>query len=123
MKFSDKVILVTGSTRGIGRGIALAFAREGAKVAVNGTKSKLCGEVVEEVRSAGGKGLSVPGDISKTDVVRNIFRKVIGELGRLDILVNNAGIVYVVDCVDTTDDQWDLTFAVNCRGVFRISTA
>jgi meso-butanediol dehydrogenase/(S,S)-butanediol dehydrogenase/diacetyl reductase len=118
MDFEDKVVLVTGSTRGIGRGIALAFAREGALVAVNGTKSDLCEKVADEVDSSGGKGLSVPGDISKTNVVKNIFQKVIGDFGRLDILVNNAGIVYVVDCTDTTDEQWDRTMAVNCRGVF-----
>jgi meso-butanediol dehydrogenase/(S,S)-butanediol dehydrogenase/diacetyl reductase len=118
MTFKDKVVLVTGGTRGIGRGIALSFAREGARVAVNGTKSHLCEKVADEVGSSGGKGLPVPGDISNTDMVKNIFHRVIGDFGRLDILVNNAGIIYVVDCTETTDDQWDRTMEVNCRGVF-----
>ncbi len=118
MPFKDKVVLVTGSTRGIGRGIALAFAREGAEVAVNGTKSDLCEKVTDEVSNSGGEGLAVPGDVSDTDVVKTIFHNVIGKFGQLDILVNNAGIIYVVDCMDTTDEQWDRTMAVNCRGVF-----
>ena len=118
MIFKDKVVLVTGSTRGIGKGIALAFARQEAKVAVNGTKSDLCEKVAQEISASGGKGLAVPGDISDTDTVKSIFRKVLKEFGRLDILVNNAGIVCVVDCIDTTDEQWDRTMAVNCRGVF-----
>jgi NAD(P)-dependent dehydrogenase (short-subunit alcohol dehydrogenase family) len=121
MIFKDKVVLVTGSTRGIGRGIALAFAREGSKVAINGTKSDRCQQVADEVSNSGGKGLSVPGDITSTDVVKKIFHDVIRNFGQLDILVNNAGIIYVVDCADTTDEQWDRTMAVNCRGVFLCS--
>jgi NAD(P)-dependent dehydrogenase (short-subunit alcohol dehydrogenase family) len=121
MTFKDKVVLVTGSTRGIGRGIALAFAREGAKVAVNGTKTDLCQKVVDEVNGAGGAGLALPGDITDTDVVKDLFQKVMGKYGQLDILVNNAGIIYVEDLIDTTDEQWDRTMAVNCRGVFLCS--
>jgi NAD(P)-dependent dehydrogenase (short-subunit alcohol dehydrogenase family) len=118
MIFQDKVVLVTGSTRGLGKGIALAFAREGARVAVNGTKSQLCEKMAGEVSTSGGKGLSVPGDVSNADVVKDIFHQVISAFGQLDILVNNAGIIYVVSCMETTDEQWDRTMAVNCRGVF-----
>ena len=121
LKFKGKAVLVTGSTRGIGRGIALAFARDGAMVGVNGTKSDLCQKVAKEVNSFGGKGLAVPGDISNTAAVKTIFKKIIRDFGHLDILVNNAGIIYVVDCMDTKDDQWDRTMAVNCRGVFLCS--
>jgi meso-butanediol dehydrogenase/(S,S)-butanediol dehydrogenase/diacetyl reductase len=121
MSFKAKVVLVTGSTRGIGRGIALAFAREGASVAVNGTKSDLCEKVAYEVNRSGGVGVSVPGDISNTDMVKKIFNKIIEDFGRIDILINSAGIIYVTDCKDTTDEQWDRTMEVNCRGVFLCS--
>jgi len=103
MSFKNKVVLVTGSTRGLGKGIAMAFAREGASVAINGTKEDLCGKVADEVKSAGGRGIAVPGDISDTEVVKSIFRQVFDQFDHLDILVNNAGIVYVADCTDTTD--------------------
>jgi NAD(P)-dependent dehydrogenase (short-subunit alcohol dehydrogenase family) len=118
MNFKNKVVLVTGSTRGLGKGIALAFAREGALVAVNGTKEELCEKVAEEVESLGGSGIAVPGDVSDTETVKSIFRQVFDKFDHLDILVNNAGIIYVADCADTTDEQWDRTMAVNCRGVF-----
>ncbi len=121
MDFKGKTVLVTGGTRGIGRGIVRAFARWGAQVAVNGTKTDLCKEAAGEAGSLGGKGLAIPGDISKSDSVRDIFQKVYDEFGKLDILVNNAGVVYVADCTDTTDEQWDRTFDVNCRGVFLCS--
>jgi NAD(P)-dependent dehydrogenase (short-subunit alcohol dehydrogenase family) len=121
MDFRNKVVFVTGSTRGIGRVIAIAFAEQGAKVAVNGTKENLCHNVVEEVDTAGGEGVAVPGDISNSEVVRGCFKKILNDFGHLDILVNNAGIIYVEDCIDTTDQQWDRTMAVNCRGVFLCS--
>ncbi len=121
MDFKDKVVFITGSTRGIGRGIAIAFAEHGAKVAINGTKENLCYKVVEEVGNAGGQGLPLPGDISNSKVVSRCFEKIFNDFGHLDILVNNAGIIYVEDCIDTTEEQWDKTMAVNCRGVFLCS--
>ncbi len=121
MRFSDRVVFVTGSTRGIGRGIADAFALEGATVAINGSKADACERVSEEIRSRGGRSLAVHGDVSDGESVRNMFGKITDEYGRLDVLVNNAGVIYVANCVDTTDEQWDRTFAVNCRGVFLCS--
>ena len=121
MKYKERVVLVTGSTRGIGRGIALAFAREGACVAINGSNINLCDKVVGEVNELGGTAIAVPGDVSETEVVRNIFNKIIKQFNKIDILVNNAGVIYVVDVIHTTDEQWDRTFAVNCRGVFLCS--
>jgi len=121
MNFQGRTVLVTGGTRGIGRGIVQVFATAGAQVAVNGTKIDLCKEAAEEADSLGGKGLAVPGDISKYESVRDIFKEVYDAFGELDILVNNAGVVYIADCTDTTEKQWDRTFDVNCRGVFLCS--
>jgi NAD(P)-dependent dehydrogenase (short-subunit alcohol dehydrogenase family) len=121
MDFTDTSVLVTGGTRGIGRGVVKAFARRGARVGVNGRNADLCREAAEEADSLGGKGIALPGDISNTNTVRDIFKRMYDAFGRLDVLVNNAGVIYVVDCVETTDEQWDRTFEVNCRGVFLCS--
>jgi meso-butanediol dehydrogenase/(S,S)-butanediol dehydrogenase/diacetyl reductase len=120
-EFKGKVVLVTGSGRGIGRGIALAFARGGASVAVNGLNAERCRAVCREVEEAGGRVLEAPGDVSDTAAVAGIFTKLIDEFGKIDILVNNAGICYVAELVDTTDEQWDRTMAVNCRSMFLCS--
>ena len=121
MDFQGKSVLVTGGTRGIGRGVVQAFAAAGAQVAVNGTKKDLCREAAEEADSLGGKGIAVPGDVSKSDAVQEIFQNVYDAFGKLDILINNAGVIYVVDCTETTEEQWDRTFDVNCKGVFLCS--
>ncbi len=118
MEFKGSNVLVTGATRGIGRGIALAFAAEGACVAINGTRSDLAERVAEEVGKAGGEGLAVPGDVSRSEDVLRIFRRIREVWGEIDVLVNCAGIIFVADCVETTDEQWDRTMEVNCRGAF-----
>ena len=120
-EFKDKAVLVTGSGRGIGRGIALAFAREGASVAVNDLNAESCRAVCREVDKAGGRGLEAPGDVSDAAAVSGIFAKLIDGFGKIDILVNNAGICYVAEIVDTTDEQWDRTMAVNIRSMFLCS--
>jgi NAD(P)-dependent dehydrogenase (short-subunit alcohol dehydrogenase family) len=120
-EFKDKVVLVTGSGRGIGRGIALAFAREGASVAVNGLDAERCRAVCREVEKAGGRGLSAPGDVSDAAAVSGIFAKLVDGFGKIDILVNNAGICFVAEIVDTTDEQWDRTMVVNVRSMFLCS--
>jgi len=84
MNFQGRTVLVTGGTRGIGRGIVQVFARSGAQVAVNGTKIDLCKEAAEEADSLGGKGLAVPGDISKYESVRDIFKEVYDAFGELN---------------------------------------
>lgn len=121
MDLKDKTALVTGSTRGIGKGIAIMFAKEGARVAINGTRADLCNEVSEEIAGFGGDSIAVPGDISKPEAVQDIFQKVIDRFEHLDILVNNAGVIYVAECIETTDEQWEHTMNVNCRGVFLCS--
>jgi meso-butanediol dehydrogenase / (S,S)-butanediol dehydrogenase / diacetyl reductase len=118
MDFKGKVVLVTGATRGIGKGIALAFGKQGAVVGVNGTKKHLCRSVALEIDKSGGRGIEVPGDVSDTASVKRIFQTIVDTHGKIDVLINNAGIIYVVDCIETTDEQWDRTMAVNCRGVF-----
>jgi NAD(P)-dependent dehydrogenase (short-subunit alcohol dehydrogenase family) len=120
-EFRDKTVLVTGAGRGIGREIALSFAREGAAVAVNSLTAERCRAVRLEVERAGARGFEAPGDVSDAQTVARIFAKLDGEFGKIDILVNNAGICHVAELVETTDEQWDRTMAVNIRSMFLCS--
>jgi 3-oxoacyl-[acyl-carrier protein] reductase len=122
MKLQDRVALVTGAGTGIGRAIAETLAREGAKVAVNYSKSRdAAEEVVAGIRSAGGTAFSVAADISNASEVAAMVDRVNREFGRLDILVNNAGWSTRIphDQLDNlTDEIWDRTFDTNLRGAF-----
>jgi 3-oxoacyl-[acyl-carrier protein] reductase len=120
--FKDKVAVVTGSSRSIGRGIALAFAREGCAVVVNYSKSREeADEVVDTIEGMGGRAMAVQCDVSKRDEVEAMFAAAIEEYGKVDILVNNAGIAAGGSILDTTDEVWDRHMAVNLKGVFLCS--
>jgi NAD(P)-dependent dehydrogenase (short-subunit alcohol dehydrogenase family) len=117
VKLKDKVALVTGAGRGIGRGIAEVFADEGAHVAVNDLVSEGPAEdVAALVRAKGRRALAVGADVSDRTEVEAMFDRVSKELGPIDILVNNAGIETIVPFLDLTDDQWSRLTAVNLRG-------
>ena len=93
MLLADKIAVVTGASRGIGRGIALAMAREGATVVVNYNGSKeRAEEVVAEIENAGGKAVAKQCNVSDFSQAKEFFAEVVKEYGRIDILVNNAGI-------------------------------
>jgi 3-oxoacyl-[acyl-carrier protein] reductase len=121
-QLSGKVALVTGAAVGIGRAIAVAYAREGATVAVNYSKSrKEAEETAQLVTRAGGEALLVQADVSQDGQARAMVAKVLEKLGRIDILVNNAGITSFVDFADLeglTDDVWDRLYQVNVKGTF-----
>lgn len=121
-KLSGKIALVTGSSRGIGRAIALAFAREGAKICVNYVRSEeKAGEVAEEARALGSDVLVVRADVSKLEEVKGMFSKIIQAFGRIDILVNNAAILLKGDLAETSDEEFyrifDRMWEVNVKGV------
>ncbi len=117
-----KVALVTGAAVGIGRAIAEAYGREGARVGVNYSKSKSEAEqTVALVKKAGGEPVLLQADISQDAQARSMVDDVVKRFGRLDILVNNAGITAFVDFADLeglTDDVWDRLYAVNVKGTF-----
>jgi NAD(P)-dependent dehydrogenase (short-subunit alcohol dehydrogenase family) len=118
MKLKGKKALITGASRGIGRGIAEIFADEGADVAVNDipAQSSLADEVVSAVRNKGRKSVAVMGDVARRADVEAMIDKAWKELGGLDILVNNAGIETIVPFLDLTDEQWTRLVDVNLRG-------
>jgi glucose 1-dehydrogenase/3-oxoacyl-[acyl-carrier protein] reductase len=118
VKLKDKVALVTGAGRGIGRGIAEVFAEEGAHVAVNDLQasSEKAEETAAWVRSKGRKAITAFGDVAKRADVEAMVDKVWKELGPIDVLVNNAGIETIVNFTDLTDEQWSRLNDVNLRG-------
>lgn len=122
MRLKGQVALVTGGGTGIGRGISLAFAREGAQVAVNYSKSRDRAEAtVAHIRAAGGHAVALQADVSREADVRRLVGAVVGEWGRLDILVNNAGFTRRTPHADLealTDEIWRRTWEVNVLGAW-----
>jgi len=121
-ELTDKRALVTGSSRGIGKEIALALARQGAHVAVNYTHSREAAEKVsEEIRDMGRESLSIKCNVSvERDVVR-MFETIWHEWGYIDILVNNAGVSINKDIFDTPYDDWKKVVGINLEGTFLCS--
>ncbi|TAK22811.1 MAG: 3-oxoacyl-ACP reductase FabG [Chloroflexota bacterium] len=116
-KLQGKSALITGSRRGIGRGIALEFAREGANVAINGVGSRDQAEAVaEEVRKLGVKATVAMGDVSKSVDVRRIVDATCEAFGGIDILVNNAGVESIVPFFEITEEEWDRVTSINLKG-------
>ena len=115
----EKVILVTGASRGIGAAIALRLAGAGAKLIVNYTGGKEAAEAVaDEIRKNGGDAITLQADVSKADDVKKMFDAAIAHYGRIDVLINNAGIMITKLLKDTTDEDFTRQFDVNVRGTF-----
>jgi 3-oxoacyl-[acyl-carrier protein] reductase len=115
----NKVALVTGASRGIGRAIAIDLAKNGASVAVNysGSEAK-ANEVVDEIKANGGNAFSIKADVSNSDEVGQMIKEVISQFGQLDILVNNAGITRDNLLMRMKDTEWDDVINTNLKGVF-----
>jgi 3-oxoacyl-[acyl-carrier protein] reductase len=114
-----KVAIVTGGSRGIGRGIAERLGRAGAYVVVNYSGSEQdANEVVDAISDAGGKSVSIQADLSKVAEIHTLFAKTIDYFGKLDILVNNAGIAGTTDSIEkATLEDYERVFNLNVRGV------
>jgi glucose 1-dehydrogenase/3-oxoacyl-[acyl-carrier protein] reductase len=116
MKLRNKVALITGASRGIGRGIAEVFSEQGADVAINYLASGQAAEnVAAYVRCQGRRAITVQADVSKRAEVEPMIDRVWNELGPVDILVNNAGIETIVPFLDLTDEQWTRLVDINLR--------
>jgi 3-oxoacyl-[acyl-carrier protein] reductase len=117
-RLKGKVALVTGAGRGFGRAMAIAFAREGAKVVVVARTQSELEDVAKVIRSRGGDVLAVPADLSREDDIYNLKDKVLNIYRRLDVLVNNAAVSPWKTIEEMTVNDWDLTIAVNLRAPF-----
>jgi 3-oxoacyl-[acyl-carrier protein] reductase len=123
VKLKNKIAIVTGGGRGIGKAIALTYAKEGADVVtVARTKTEIEG-VAEEIRSMGRKALAIPTDVSQKKQVQAMVQQTLDEFGTVDILVNNAGVAIHNYLMDIREEDWDLTMAVNLKGVFLCTQA
>ena len=143
MQLADRVALITGAGSGLGREIALTFARAGARIAVNDVRRESAERVAKEIEAAGSQALVLPADVSDSVEVRAIFEQLVEAWGTLDILVNNAGIAMISDTVKTNfgemvatmlsgarptrsigatrtmlDSQWRRTLSVHLDGTF-----
>lgn len=119
MRFKDKIVIVTGSSRGIGRATAIAFAREGANVVVNYIKNKKASdEVVAEIKILGRDAISVQADVASEDDVKRMVKEAVQHFGAIDVLVNNAGIIWDIPIFTKTVEQWERTIRVNLIGTF-----
>ncbi len=116
-----KRIVVTGSTRGLGRGFAEALAASGAAVIVNGTNADLVDEVVEGIRQGGGTAVGVPGSVADDDVAARLVQTCVDEHGGIDAVVNNAGIVRDRTLMNMSPEEFDAVVAVNLRGTWSVS--
>lgn len=114
----DQVALVTGAGNGIGRAIAIGFARAGAHVALAGRNPQTLAEVAAEVGAAGREALACPMDVRSVAAVKAMVDQVVGRFGRLDILVNNAGIISRASSIDETEEAWDAVMQTNVKGLF-----
>jgi 3-oxoacyl-[acyl-carrier protein] reductase len=124
MQLKNKVAIVTGSSRGIGKAVAERFARDGAKVVVNYVKNKKAADaVVAGIVKARGTAIAIKADVSKKADARRLINGAIKAFGRLDILVSNAGIVLDRPFVDSTDDDWTAAIENNLHGFYNVCQA
>ena len=123
MKLKDKVAIVTGGSQGIGRAIALRFAREGAVVVVANRNRARAMEVRAEIEELGGRAEVISADISQKDQIDRLAEEAEAIGDGVDILVNNAGVLLRSSFMDATEENWDTTMNTNLKGTFLLSRA
>ncbi len=121
MRLRDSIALVTGGGRGVGKAIALAFAQEGADVAVLSRTASEIEDVAAKIRELGRRTYAAKSDVTDETQVREVVRNVIDQWGRVDILVNNAGVVHIQPLIEMPSELWDKTLEVNLKGAFLVT--
>lgn len=117
-ELNNKVALITGARRGMGKSHALALAKQGAKVVVTDVDAAECQLVVDEIKANGGEAIALKLDVSNAKEVDRVFDEVVKQFGRLDILVNNAGIFFPKPAIELTEEEWDTMLRINLKGQF-----
>ncbi len=118
MNLKNKVAIVTGARRGIGKAIALELAKKGASVVVSDINLEEQKQVVEEIKNLGQKALAIKADVTRKKEINSMIEKTINEFGQIDILVNNAGISGLKQFESMTEKDWDKVLDINLKGVF-----
>ena len=119
MKFKNRTVLITGSSRGIGRATAIAFAQEGANIVVNYIKNKIAAEeVVTKIKSLNMEAIAIQADVANESDVKRMMEEAVKRFGSIDVLVNNAGVVFDIPILEKTVEQWERTLHVNLIGTF-----
>ncbi|WP_431278409.1 SDR family NAD(P)-dependent oxidoreductase [Leifsonia poae] len=118
MRLDNKAAIVTGGAGGIGRATSLAFAAEGARVAVVDVAPGAAEAVASEIRAAGGTAIALTADVSSEADIERVVADTVAEFGGVDVVFNNAGIIRRTTAVETTEDEWDRVFGVNVKGIF-----
>jgi len=122
-KLKDRIAIITGAGTGIGKAIAIAYAREGAHIVGAGRRVEKLQETAEEVESLGRKFLVISCDISKKGDCENVVKETLREFGRIDILVNNAGFFRQKPFLEIMPEEWDTVLAINLKGCMLMSQA
>ncbi len=124
LALTDRVAIITGASRGIGRAIALELANRGAKVVINYLSNEQAAhEVLERIKESGGEGIVMQADISQFDQAQELIKKGVEHYGKIDILVNNAGITRDTLIMMMSEEDWDAVQATNLKGTFNCSKA
>ena len=119
MRLLDKVVIITGASKGIGRGLALGMAKEGASIVVNyNTDSQGAKEVETAIKNLGREAISIRADVCKCEEIDSMVRRTIKEFSRIDILVNNAGVIGAKPMMEMKEENWDSVLNTNLKGVF-----
>jgi len=123
MVLKDKVSVITGGARGIGRAIALAFAKEGSNIAICDINPELLAEVQKEIAASGREVIAEKVDVTKLDKVQKFVQKALDKFGKIDILINNAGITRDGLLVRMNETDWEAVLNVNLKGMFNCTKA
>lgn len=123
MKLKNKVAIVTGGGTGIGRGISIMLAKEGAYVAVCGRRKDPLETTVKEIENSGGEAIYVETDVTSVDQIQEMVETTLMKWGQIDILVNNAGVYIPDDIMATSETEWEKVLNVDVKGVFLVSKA
>ena len=123
MRLENKIAVITGAGQGIGKGIALALAREGANVVISDINLKEATKVVREIEELGRKSFAVKTDVTSKKEVDDLIKKTIEKFGSLDIMVSNAGVSSMEYVIDMPEEKWDFNMDVNLKGTFLVTQA